>query len=156
MITIEIPDFGSLELEHLLLDYNGTLAVDGELIDGVAARLLQLAQDLEIRVVTADTFGRVQTALDDLPCDVTILPPGAQDQAKLELLRRLGPEATVAIGNGRNDRLMLADAALGIVVLHQEGAATAALTSADLVVPNIIDALDLLVAPLRLVASLRS
>ena len=71
-------------------------------------------------------------------------------------MRDLGARRTVSVGNGRNDRMMLEEAALGIAVMHEEGAAAAALRSADLVTLTILDALDVLIKSLRLVASLRS
>jgi soluble P-type ATPase len=57
MIKIEIPGYGNQELMNLMLDLNGTLAVDGELINGVKERLNNLSELLDIYVVTADTFG---------------------------------------------------------------------------------------------------
>lgn len=156
MLQVDISGYGSLRLRHLVLDYNGTLAVDGRLLPGVARRLRALDSILEIHVVTADTFGAARAALAGLPCRVSILPARGQDRAKRAYVARLGPERTVCIGNGRNDRLMLGSAALGIAVLQAEGAAGVTLASADIVVPTIADALDLLDKPLRLVASLRS
>lgn len=155
MITIDIPDFGQLDVEHVVLDYNGTIAVDGEPVAGVIERFEKLASKCELHVITADTFGRVADALRDAPCDIDILQPGAQDLAKLRFVEALGPEKTVAIGNGRNDRMMLESAALGIAVMLQEGAATATIMAADVVVTSINDALDLLLEELRLVATLR-
>jgi soluble P-type ATPase len=61
----------------------------------------------------------------------------------------------VAIGNGRNDTLMLQQAALGIAVMQTGGAATTALLAGDVVTPGIVDALDLLIHPDRLKATLR-
>ena len=156
MIQIDIPGWGPLKLEHLVLDYNGTLAVDGILYEGVAERLTRLARDLEVHILTADTFGKVRDGMHGVPCEVTILPPGAQDQGKLDFVRRLGPGRTCAMGNGRNDRLMLEAAALGVAVILEEGAAAASLAAADVVCRSIADALDLLRNPLRLTATLRS
>jgi soluble P-type ATPase len=168
MIEIEIPgrdEAGSasphpprrtaLRLEHLVLDYNGTLAVDGEPVPGVKERLVALSRQLEVHVVTADTFGRVRSALEGVPCELSILPPGEQDQGKLALVRRLGPSRCVCVGNGENDRLMLAEAALGVAVILAEGACVRAVVAADVVCTGILDALSLLEKPLRLVATLR-
>ncbi|MDJ0781024.1 MAG: ATPase P [Desulfosarcinaceae bacterium] len=155
MIACEIPGMGPLRLRHLVLDYNGTLAVDGGLLPGVAERLQSLAKDLSITVLTADTFGRAAQGLGDLPCELAILPEGSQDIAKREFVRGLGAEMCVCIGNGRNDRLMLETAALGVAVILGEGAAGSALLAADVVCTSITSALDLLVNPLRLAATLR-
>ena len=156
MIEVDIPGWGPLKLEHLVLDYNGTLAVDGILYEGVAERLTRLARELEVHVLTADTFGKVREGMSGVPCEVTILSPGAQDQGKLDFVRRLGPGRTCAMGNGRNDRLMLEAVALGIAVILEEGAAAVSLAAADIVCRSIADALDLLRNPLRLTATLRA
>ena len=156
MIEIDVPGFGELALAHLLLDYNGTLARDGELIEGVAPRLEALADALEIRVLTADTFGGARAELAGLPCAVTVLEAGDQAAAKAAAVERLDARAVAAVGNGRNDRLMLERAALGIAVVEEEGAAAATLGAADVVVNRIVDALDLLRRPGRLIATLRS
>lgn len=155
MISIDIPGFRRLELAHLLLDYNGTLAVDGRLAPGVRQALQGLAPHLAIHVVTADTFGQVRQMLAGVDCRLSILPPGRQDQAKLEQVKALGCDHTACIGNGRNDRLMLEAAALGIAVVLREGAAAATLMAADVVCSDILSALELLERPLRLTATLR-
>ena len=156
MISLEIPDFGKLTLNHLVLDYNGTIAVDGKMLEGVAERLRILADQLEIHVLTADTFGTVAANLRDIPCTVHVLSKKEQEKGKLRYVAELGPEQTVSIGNGRNDRLMLKESVLGFVVVQGEGAAFEAVLGADVVLPDIATALDLLVNPLRLVATLRS
>ncbi|MCB9423001.1 MAG: ATPase P [Ardenticatenaceae bacterium] len=156
MIEIDIPDFGELRLEHLVLDYNGTLAVDGRILFGVRERLERLASQLTIHVITADTFGKAADYLAGIPCRLDILPPGRQDEAKRDFVCKLGVANCVCVGNGRNDRLMLQEAALGIAVLQDEGAAAATLMAADAVAADIQSALELLIRPLRLIATLRS
>ncbi|MBN2010216.1 ATPase P [candidate division KSB1 bacterium] len=155
MIRIDIPGLGKLELKHLVLDYNGTLACDGILLDGVAQRLEQLKNQLEIHVVTADTFGTVAEQLEHVTCAVHVLERDQQDVAKLRYVERLGATHTVCIGNGRNDRRMLAAAALGIAIVQEEGLASVTWQAADVIMPTIIAALDLLLKPNRLVATLR-
>lgn len=155
MLDLAIPGREHLCLEHLVLDYNGTLAVDGRLLPGVADRLKGLAERLQVHVITADTFGTVAAELQGLPVALQVIGPGAQDRQKLALVERLGPARTAAVGNGANDRLMLAQAALGICILGAEGAATPALLAADVVVRSPLEALDLLLIPARLTATLR-
>lgn len=156
MLRIAIPGYRDLHLEDLVLDYNGTLACDGDLIEGVEGSLRGLAGDLEIHVVTADTFGKARAGLEGLPCKLVVLPTERQDVGKLAYIKRLGPDNVVCVGNGRNDRLMLKEAALGIAVIQQEGAAAETLLAADVVCPHILSALELLRNPLRLTATLRS
>jgi len=156
MIDIDIPDFGAFALRHLVLDYNGTLALDGHLLPGVREVLGALAPLLEIHVITADTFGLAGKYLAGLPAHLTILPGGALADAKLNFIHQLGAESAVAIGNGRNDRKMLQAAAIGIALIQKEGGAVQAMQHADLISPHILEALELLRYPKRLVATLRS
>jgi len=156
MISIDIPGFATLELAHLVLDYNGTLALDGGLLVGVAEALSGLATSIRIHVVTADTFGLAQAQLAELPVNLVVTPTEGQAEAKLQFVSALGADTVVAIGNGRNDHKMLGAAALGIALVQREGGAAQALASADLVCLSIVDALELLRNPKRLVATLRS
>jgi len=155
MIEIKIPGNKILQLEHLVLDYNGTIAFDGALIDGVKECLVELSQMLTIHVITADTFGSVKKALEDIDCKLAVIPLDHQDVAKLEYVKNLGREQTVSMGNGVNDRLMLKASALGVAVIQGEGAAFETLASADVVCTDILSALSLLIQPLRLTATLR-
>lgn len=156
MLEVAIPGYGNLQLAHLVLDFNGTLACDGRLIPGVRERVTALREILEIHVLTADTFGRVGAEIDGLGCTLEIIPGQHEAEEKLQYIQSLGIDSTVCFGNGRNDRLMLKAAALGIAVIQAECASAEAILSADVLAPNIQNALDLLLNPLRLTATLRS
>jgi len=156
MLSIEIPGYKVLQLAHLVTDYNGTVAVDGRLAAGVAPRLQALSQKMAIHIITADTFGLVQQEVAGLPCQVVVIGKADQAGAKLRYVQELGAAQTVCLGNGRNDHLMLRAAGLGIAVLLAEGAAGVTIQAADVVTTAITDALDLLLKPLRLIATLRS
>lgn len=155
MLEIVIPGAEILRLDHLVTDFNGTLACDGVLLPGTSDALCRLAERLSLHVVTADTFGKTREALAGIPCELEILPPGDQDLAKLRYVTALGPDCCVCMGNGRNDRRMLAAAGLGVAVMQREGAAVETLLAAKVVVPDIRTALSLLLNPTRLVATLR-
>jgi soluble P-type ATPase len=155
MIEINIPDFGTLSLEHLVLDYNGTLAGDGSLLNGVSPLLERLSAHLQIHILSADTYGTVRKMFAGLPYTVFVLPAGSEDKGKVGYVQQLGSRSTVCIGNGRNDRFMLKEAALGIAVMQREGASLEALLSADIVIPDVFAALELLLYPRRLIATLR-
>ena len=155
VVDIEIPSIGRLEIRSLVLDFTGTLSVDGVLIEGVRERITELSRGLKIYVLTADTFGKAAQALQGLPLEVTILKTDHEDRAKEEFVRSLGADSTAAMGNGSNDSLMLQRAALGIAVLEDEGCSAAAIRNADMVVKSIRDGFDLLLKPLRLKAGLR-
>jgi soluble P-type ATPase len=155
MIRLDIPGFKGLEIEHLVLDYNGTLALDGELLPGVAETLRELAANLRLHVLTADTLGNCREHLAGLPVTVSVVAGGPEDQAKLAYAMELGPRACACVGNGMNDRLLCERCALAVAVLGPEGLAVKALDEADLVVGDVLAALDLFRHPLRLKASLR-
>lgn len=156
MIAHTIPGFGALRLEHLVLDFNGTLALDGRLLPGVRPRLRRLASRVRVHVVTADTFGTARRALAGIRCELALLGEARQDLAKARYVRQLGAARTACVGNGRNDRAMLRLARLGVAVMQGEGAAVQALAAADIAVGSIAEALDLLLEPRRLTATLRS
>lgn len=155
MIELDIPGRGILQLRHLVMDVNGTLAVDGSLLDGLAKRLSQLRERLEVHLVTADTHGR-QAGIDrQLSLRAERIGSGDESAQKSEYVRRLGAETVAAVGQGANDAGMLEAAALGICVLSPEGTAVETLLASDLVAADIFTALDLLDRPMRIVASLR-
>jgi len=155
MIELTIPGRGPLRLKHFVADVNGTLSVDGILIDGLTKRIAALRDRLEIHMLTADTHGRQTTIDEQLKLKATRVPPGNEAMTKAEFVRELGAETVVAVGQGANDAEMLKAAALGICVMSKEGVAVETLVSADVLVPDIFVALDLLDKPLRIIASLR-
>jgi P-type E1-E2 ATPase len=155
MLTVEIPGCGRLALDHVVLDLNGTLALDGEILPGLAERLAALSPHLQIHLLTADTRGRGAATADALGISLHRLTPGNEAAQKRAFVESLGAERVAAVGNGANDAEMLAVAALGVAVLGPEGLARAAWQKADLIVPDIGAALDLLLHPQRLVATLR-
>lgn len=151
-LAVDIPGRGLLTLEHLLLDVNGTLADRGVLLDGIAERLSRLAEKLEVRLVSADTFGTLGSIAAELGADSVRL---AGSLEKLELVDRLGASMCVVVGNGANDSAALRAAGLGIAVLGPEGASFEAIQAADVVCRSSVEALDLLLDERALVATLR-
>jgi soluble P-type ATPase len=156
MLDLDIPGWQRLHLSHLVLDVNGTLARDGVLLGGVEARLAAVRGTLEPSVLSADTFGRLDAIAAQLGVAGERLQAGEPEaEQKARFVRRLGASQVVAIGNGANDAAMLVEAALAIAVLGPEGLAGVALLQADVLTPSIEAALDLLLNPKRLVATLR-
>ena len=155
MIEIEVPGFTKFRLEHLVLDVNGTIAKDGQVIKGVAELLEVLQSKLALHLITADTFGN-QEAIDRiLSLRAVRIPTQNQAGAKLCYIESLDAAKVAAIGNGANDSAMLEKAGLGICIIGPEGAAITALLKADVAVADIRAALELLIYPKRLVATLR-
>jgi P-type E1-E2 ATPase len=154
-INVQICGNADLHLEHLVLDINGTLAVDGALIAGVDERVQLLTPDIRLHLLSSDTHNTADAVAAALRVDVTIVEPPGEAEAKADFVRRLGSQHVAAIGNGANDTLMVAVAQLGICVIGEEGAQTETLLAADIVAPNITAALDLFLKPSRLMATLR-
>lgn len=152
-ILVPLPRRPGLQLEHLLIDVNGTLTVDGQLIAGVQERLAQLRERIDIRLLSADTLGTVPDVARQLGgLTFQRISTGSEKEAHAN---HLGAQTCVAVGNGANDEKLLRAAALGITVIGPEGAAPNTIASADITTTSILDALDLLLHPARLTATLR-
>jgi P-type E1-E2 ATPase len=151
-LVVALPGGPPLELDHLLLDINGTLTRDGRLLDGVADAVAGLQNVVSIRLLSADTFGSAQAIADELGADFERIDSGQEKRACVD---RLGARRCTAIGNGRNDVAMLSAAGLGIAVIGPEGASLQALAAADVVCASVLEALALLSQPARITATLR-
>jgi soluble P-type ATPase len=155
MIELNIPGRGLIQLQHLVCDINGTLAVDGQLLEGVKLRLSALRDRLTLHLLTADTHGKQDIIDQRLGLQAVRITPGNEAEQKENYVAQLGADTVVAIGQGANDSGMLRIAALGICVLSPEGTAVETLLGSDLLASNIFEALDILDKPLRIVATLR-
>jgi len=151
-LVVEIPGRQPLDLEHLVLDVNGTLTNRGALIRGVAERLARVGEQLRVHLLSADTFGTLDGVAASVGAEPTLIESG---EDKLRVIQALGAGRCAAVGNGANDVAMLEAAALGIAVIGPEGAAGAAVRVADVVCGSILDALDLLLDEQALRATLR-
>lgn len=155
-LTLEIPGWGTLTVKQALFDLNGTLAIDGVLPEAVKEKLRLLQDRLAVYLVTADTHGTAADLAKDCgEIEITRIKAGEEAEQKGKILENLGVAQTVAFGNGANDALMLRKACLGICVMHGEGACVQALLASDVLVASAEEALDLLLKPARLVATLR-
>lgn len=158
MIEVEIPGRGTLRIENVVLDYNGTIAFRGSVSDRVVSLMRDLCRRVNVIVASADTYGTVEKTLkEDANLDLEVHKvSGNEREDKLKLIRSLGPEKCAAVGNGANDELMLREAALSVCVVGREGAYVGTLLAADVVVTRPEDALNLFLDERALVATLRS
>lgn len=154
-MRIDVPGYGLCDIENLVLDYNGTLALQGVLIEGVKERIKELSRDVKIYIVTADTFGTVKDHVESLPVNLVIIDKKKESESKFNVVRTLGEEKTIAIGNGSNDESMLKAARMGLCVCQQEGCSVKAIMSADAMYTSILDALDSIINDEKLIATLR-
>jgi len=155
-MKIDIPGIQPLEIKNIVFDYNGTIAIDGKVIDGVSENINELAGEFDFYVITADTFGSVEKELETTQCKVIKIPQSSQDISKLNFIKGLGSDTTLAVGNGRNDKLMLQEAVLGIGILQDEGICTEILLNTDILLKSIVDVFGYLRSEKRLIATLRN
>jgi soluble P-type ATPase len=154
-MRIDIPSWGNIDIENIVIDLDGTIAVDGKVFLEVKEKINSLSGQGKIYILTADTQGTANEEILGMNVELIKIPEEDSKQGKFDFLKTLNLEMTVAIGNGSNDQIILKEAALGIAVLGDEGVSVSAIKSADIVVKNIQNALDLLLKPKRLMATLR-
>jgi P-type E1-E2 ATPase len=155
MISVSIPGWGDLDIEYLVVDYNGTCAFDGKLKEGVKELMEKVARYIKVFIITADTYENIDNEGNTIGFSIIKVGKEGSGKEKARIIRELGPEKIIAIGNGANDAMMLKEAALGIGVIGEEGSANSLIKEADLVVNSIADALNVVLHPERLVATLR-
>jgi soluble P-type ATPase len=123
---------------------------------GVKEKLNELARKLKIHVLTSDTFGRAREELQGINCIVHVLGGEDHTAQKENYVKGLDAERVAALGNGNNDSRMLRAAKLGIVVCLREGCSRKTFCASQIFVASPIDAIDLLLFPKRLIATLRT
>lgn len=154
-MKIDIPGLGNLEILHLVFDLNGTLGVNGIISDDVKNMVIQASKEFKVHILTSDTFNTIHSQVDGLSLELLIIDGSKAAEKKLSFIQGLDEKKVVAFGNGRNDALMLQAAAIGIVIVGQEGASREALLSADLVFYDIKNAIEAVLNPKKLIAGLR-
>lgn len=155
MIDITVPGREQFQIDHLVCDVNGTIALDGMLLDGVQDFFERLSQKLTVHLLTANTHGLQNSIDQSLGIKAHIILAGDEKGQKEAFVNSLKPAGVVAIGQGANDAGMLKSADIGIAVMSKEGLAVQTLLAADIVVPDIFSAFNLLEKPLRLTATMR-
>ncbi len=155
-MKINIPGGSVLAIEYVIMDFNGTIAVDGVMREEIKKRIYRLAEHYKVFVITSDTQGTAERELEGLPVTLEIYNTLNAGERKRDAVNRLGGENCACIGNGRNDLPMFRSAALSIAVLEAEGLYAPLLQEADLIAKSSEDALDLLLDMKRLISGLRA
>lgn len=155
-MKFDIPGRKPFEIKNIVFDFNGTIAEDGILIKGVSENINELSRSFNFYIITADTYGSVENELKNTDCKVIKIPKSTQDISKYNFVKELGSDTTLAVGNGRNDKLMLKEAVLGIGILQDEGICTETLLNSDIVTKSVLDIFDYLRNKKRLIATLRN
>lgn len=158
MKKILIPNYGVLSIENILFDINGTLQFKGVISNAVISKFQELKRNFNVYLISADTRGNLKELAEKLDVDYVKIAPKeiTEAEAKNIELEKLGKARTIAVGNGNNDALMLKNAALGIAIMGSEGLTVKSLLNSDIVAPDPLSALELLLDEKSLIATLRS
>ncbi|TJX14549.1 ATPase P [Tissierella creatinini] len=156
MVRYEIPGRNNLEIQNIIFDYNGTLAINGKLIHGVKDLINRLAGDVDIYILTADTYGTVEEECKDINAKVLSFPTENAGKSKREIVRNLGASNTICVGNGFNDIPMFEEAIISIAIIEGEGVSGKLLAKADIVSRSIVEALEMLLNKDMIKATLRN
>jgi soluble P-type ATPase len=154
MISIQRPGMESLDIHFVLIDFEGTLAMDGRVHPKAKDKVNLLSKRAAITILTKSNREKVEETLTKMKVEILSVTEGDSSQQKLNILQRLGPHQTAVIGNGLDDVRIMEQAGLGMCVIGKEGSSAEAMAKADLVVTNVLDALDFLLKPLRQRATL--
>ena len=152
---LEIPNFKTLEIRHIVCDYNGTIAKDGVVLPEIKTLFETLSKAYTLHVITADTHGSVIAQMRDYKCEVMILNSSDHTQEKADFIISLKADECAAMGNGNNDHAMLKTAAIGMAILGDEGCSKDTMFASDLICKSSIEALEMFLEPKRLIATLR-
>lgn len=155
-MDLVIPGVGSLCLNNVIFDLNGTLAVDGDIPVEVKQRIQDLVKQYRVVIASSDLHNRLALLAAELGVEFHVLHGDEIAPHKAALVRSMGAHQTIAVGNGSNDWQKLREAAVGIVIVGNEGASAKAAANADVLVTDVMDAIDCILNPLRLIATLRS
>lgn len=156
MLVYDIPGTGEIRIENIVFDYNGTVAVDGKLIDGVKESLVKLKNYANIYILTADTYGTVEAQCNNLGIDVKTFPKENAGLFKKEIVEKLGAKNTICVGNGVNDVEMFKICGISIATVEGEGCSGKLLIHTDIAVKSIEEAVELILSKDRMKATLRN
>ncbi len=156
MLIYEIPGRDNIEIENVVFDYNGTIAVDGEILEGVRELLNRLDKHFKIHILTANTFGTVKKECSNINAKVLTFPKDDTSKFKRDIVESLGGENTICVGNGFNDIEMFKKAAISIGIIEGEGASGKLLLHADIVTRSIIEAIEIILNKDKMKATLRN
>ncbi len=153
-----IPNYGKITIKNIIFDINGTIQFKGQISDDLVKKIEELKKIYKVYLVSADTRGNLKELAEKIKVSYIKINPVETSEAeeKNRELIRLGKDVTVAVGNGNNDALMLKNSILGITVLGSEGATIKSILNSDVIVPDPISAIDLLLDEKVMIGTLRS
>ncbi|WP_372751244.1 hypothetical protein [Labilibaculum sp.] len=139
-LKYKVSGVGTIEIDTLVVDSNGTLTIKGELVSGVMERINRL-QSLGVNVVmiSSDQRGGAR----ELAGSIGITYYEANNsRAKEDILLSLGSRNVAAIGNARIDIGLFVQSLVSVATLQSEGIHKDIIDHVDVIVPSVNDALD--------------
>ncbi|MFW9770806.1 MAG: HAD family hydrolase [Candidatus Heimdallarchaeota archaeon] len=158
MRTLDIPNYGKITIKNIVFDVNGTIQFKGRISKKFIKYIKDLKRFYEIYLISADTRGNLRHLAEKLHVNYIRIfsVETSEAEAKNNELLKLGKDITVAIGNGNNDYLMLKNAIIGIAILGEEGSTKNAILNSDVILTNVIDAINFLLDEKTMIATLRA
>ncbi len=152
-MIFDIPNRKKIEIKTIILDLNGTLAIKGKLVSGSAKKIRKLKKlGYKVVLFTGDQRGNANKLCKSLGIKyIKASKTGDKEKAILEL----DPETCATIGNGRIDIETFKHAKISILTLQNEGIHVDIIPFADLIVPSVVDALDLFIDKDSLIATMK-
>jgi len=154
MILIQRPGQESIEIDYILIDFEGTLASDGRVHPKAKDKINLLSKRTKIYILAKGEKEKIEETLRRVKGELFFLKEEDSSSKKLDLLLTLGAPRAVVIGNGLDDVPLMEKAGLSMAIIGKEGTSGKLIQTADLVFTNIVDALDFLLKPLRQKATL--
>jgi len=152
-MKIQIPKGETIEINTIVLDLNGTLAVKGIVSDKTKELILKLKElNYRIVLISGDIRGNAKIISDELGIELFL---GVTSQEKAEQMLQFDKETTAAIGNARIDIGTFENSKISIATMQSEGIHTEILRYVDVIVPTIEDALSLFIDIKSLAGTLR-
>jgi len=148
----KVPHGEKLEIDTIVLDLNGTLSIRGLIPKGVKSRVKILHErGFKVILLTGDQRGTASKICSYLGIEYKVAQTAAEKEKEM---LKLGKNCA-AIGNARIDIGTFKHAKLSILTLQAEGIHVDALKYVQIIVPSILDALDLFIDQNSLCATLR-
>ncbi|MPQ47285.1 hypothetical protein GCQ56_09710 [Marinifilum sp. N1E240] len=139
-LNFAVPGVGTITIDTLVVDSNGTLTVKGEMVPGVVERIHRL-QSLGVNVVMISSDQRGNARALALSSGIAYYEAN-NSREKEDVLLSLGSNNVAAIGNARIDIGLFVQSIVSIATLQSEGIHKDIIDHVDVIVPSINDALD--------------
>lgn len=154
MIEVTIPGRGKYQIENIVFDYNGTIAMDGNMSIETINNIKELSGLVKIHILTADTYGTVTAKCSGLPVNLLTFPSDNAAIYKRKIVESLKGD-TICFGNGFNDMEMFKISTISVCIMGEEGCSGKLIPLSDIVVSSIHDGFELLFKTDRIKATLR-